>query len=580
MPSYITIVLKLFLDKITFSMTPSYLNTAKLLLFFYFTYLSYLGNAQQKPVNEKLIYAESTLAEGIRKRDSIQIAEGYYLLGKAHGSEHNYPEAYSWMYQSLRINERHKNWYSAGKVYLRLTDFELEQEHLQEAKTMLNEAVQIFLKHRVERGIIDAYYLCGQIHLMDFNPKPNYDSAMYYFKKLEVLALKDKSEKHLAEAREVIGNIYIKLHDKRALPNLEYAVMVRQKEKPESPWLRARLNLTDAYLIFKDYRKAKEILEGSQALIDKGSRFATYILVEHYETYARYFKLIGDWRSAYETKEKYELYRDEILKSDREGSVSKWRIRLETEKKDLALKLQKSQLESNKREILQQRYLLITTGIFISIFIVLVFYLYKLYQKQKLLSEHNAILIQEQNHRVKNNLQIISSLLSLQSNQLNNSEAKQAVDESQLRIEAMAVLHRQLYDTKELDKIDMEIFINNLSDIIFESYGLEEVELDHQIDLRPLEADKAVFLGLMINELISNACKHAFAGHPAPILNIDLSEKNHQITMRIKDNGLKPVSFQKKESFGMKLINMMVDQLDGHLSYEFNNGSIFTLKIT
>ncbi|WP_165372079.1 sensor histidine kinase [Emticicia agri] len=222
---------------------------------------------------------------------------------------------------------------------------------------------------------------------------------------------------------------------------------------------------------------------------------------------------------------------------------------------------------------------MILTGVFISIFIILVFYLYKLYQKQKLLSEHNAILIQEQNHRVKNNLQIISSLLSLQSNQLSDSKAKQAIDESQLRIEAMAVLHRQLYDTKELDKIDMELFIHNLSDMIFDSYGIEEVELEYHINIRPLKAEKAVFLGLMINELISNACKHAFAEHPAPVLSIDLSEKNHQITMRIKDNGLKSVSFQKKESFGMKLINMMVNQLDGHLSYEFNNGSTFTFKI-
>lgn len=560
-------------------MRPFCLNTTKQLLFFFLMFLNYLCNAQSLPINEKLIYADSILTEGIRRIDSIQIAEGYYLLGKVRGSEHNYPEAYRLMYQSLRINERHKNWYSAGKVYLRLTDFELEQEHLQEAKTMLNEAVQIFQKHKVERGIRDAYYLCGQIHLIDFNPKPNYDSAMYYFKKLEVLALKDKSEKYLATAREVIGNIYKKLHDKRALAYLEYSFHVKQKEKPESPLLRNSTNLADAYFIFKEYKRTKEILEGSQALIDQGYIFDSYVLASHYEIYSKYYKAIRDWQKAYEAKEKYELYQYEILKSDRVGSVSKWRIRLETEKKDFELKLQKSELENNQREIRQQRYLLIITGIFISIFIILVSYLYKLYQKQKLLSEHNAILIQEQNHRVKNNLQIISSLLSLQSNQLEDSEAKLAVDESQLRIEAMAVLHRQLYDTKELDKIDMELFINNLSDTIFASYGLDDVKLDYHINIRPLEADKAVFLGLMINEFISNACKHAFAEHPAPILKINLSEKNHEISMRIKDNGKKPVSFQKKGSFGMKLIHMMVTQLDGHLSYEFNKGSIFTLKI-
>ncbi|RYU97363.1 hypothetical protein [Emticicia agri] len=286
-------------------MTLSYSYTTRLLLYIYIICHSYMANAQQKPVNEKLLYAESTLAEGIRKNDSIQIAEGYYLLGKMRGSEHNYPEAYRLMYLSLRINERHKNWYSAGKVYLRLTDFELEQKHINEAKAMLNEAVQIFKEHKVEKGIRDAYYLYGMIHMADFNPRPDYDSALYYFKKLEVLALKDKSEKHLGGVREVMGTIYMKLHDKSALPNLEYAVMIKQKEKPESPWLRTRTELADAYLIFKDFKRAKKILEGSQALIDQGYKFDKYIVVTHYETYDKYYKAMGDWQKAYKAKEKY-----------------------------------------------------------------------------------------------------------------------------------------------------------------------------------------------------------------------------------------------------------------------------------
>ena len=560
-------------------MIPCDSTLAKLLLPFFLMFWSHLSIAQAKSVNERLINAKATLAEGVRERDSVKIAEGYYLLGKVRGGEHNYPAAYKLMYQSLKINERLKNWYSAGKVYLRLTDYELEQEHFQEAKTMLNEAMQIFVMYKVQKGIIDAYYLYGLIHTSKYNPKPNYDSAMYYFKKLELIALRDKSENLLEGVREMIGNIYKKLHDKRALPYLEYTAKIKQKTKPDSPLLSTLTDLADAYVIFKDYKKAKEVFERSQTLIDQGYNFDAFMLAKHYEIYTSYYKAIKDWQKAYETKEKYDLYQYELIKSDREGSVSQWRIRLETEKKDLELKLQKSELENNKNEIRQQRYLLIITGVFISIFIVLLFYLYKLYQKQKLLSEHNSILIQEQNHRVKNNLQIISSLLSLQSNQLDEPKAKQAVDESQLRIEAMAVLHRQLYDTKELDKIDMDVFINSLSDIIFESYGLEDIKQDYHIDIHPLEADKAVFLGLMINEFISNACKHAFAGHPAPVLQINLCEKHHEIILQIKDNGKKRVSFEKKESFGMKLINMMVNQLDGHLSYEFNEGSIFILKI-
>jgi len=555
------------------------LNTTKLFLL---SFLLLVGNhtmARQKPTNEKFVYARATLDEGIRKRDSTQIAEGYYLLGKAYGGEHDYPEAYRLMYQSLKINEKLKNWYSAGKVYLRLTDFELEQKKLNEAKDMLSQAVEIFQKYNIENGIVDAYYLYGLIYMIDFNPKPNYDSAMYYFRKLESLAIHNKSERHIAGAREKIGSIYTKLHDKRALPNLEYAIKIKRKENPDTPFLMRLGELASCYLMFGYLKQANEILKEAHILIDRGLIFDNYGLVYYYGVVVKYYKSIKDWEKAYEAKEKLELYQYQILQEDRTANVSQWRIKLETEKKDLELKLQKTTLDSNEKQISQQKYLLIITGVFLSILVVLLFYLYKNYQKQKQLSQHNAILIQEQNHRVKNNLQIISSLLSLQSNQLEESKAKQAVDESQLRIEAMAVLHRQLYDTQELDKIDMDVFINSLSDIIFESYGIEDIALDYQINVKPLQADKAVFLGLMINEFISNACKHAFANHPAPAFHISLSETKNQIVMQIKDNGLRPINTKKKESFGMKLINMMVDQLDGKLSYEYNRGSVFTLKI-
>ena len=198
----------------------------------------------------------------------------------------------------------------------------------------------------------------------------------------------------------------------------------------------------------------------------------------------------------------------------------------------------------------------------------------RLSHKNKRISEHNAELVREQNHRVKNNLQVLSSLLSLQSNRLSDPLAKTAIEESQLRVETMAILQRRLYDGDGLVTVQAQDFMLEITEMVLHTFGLSDtVELQTAIAPISLGADHALRVGLILNELLTNACKYAFADHEAPCLQIVFQKTQEKYHLEFGDNGpglaLDAHQRPSKHSFGMRLIEMQVAQLEG--TYQFNN---------
>ncbi|MFD2936407.1 sensor histidine kinase [Spirosoma flavum] len=212
---------------------------------------------------------------------------------------------------------------------------------------------------------------------------------------------------------------------------------------------------------------------------------------------------------------------------------------------------------------------------------------FRLYRKNQCIGATNAELVKEQNHRVKNNLQIVSSLLSLQANRLTDESAKNAVAEGQLRVEAMAILHRQLYDGDQLAMINPAEFIPELVDMVLQTFGYTHVRLVYDIDAFVLPADSALPVSLILNELTTNACKYAFPDHPDPVFHVSCRQKKNQIDLLVADNGPGmlpqfPIDARSTSStsFGMRLIQMQVDQLRGMYTFAKQTGTVFTLTFT
>ena len=193
-------------------------------------------------------------------------------------------------------------------------------------------------------------------------------------------------------------------------------------------------------------------------------------------------------------------------------------------------------------------------------------------------------LLQEIHHRVKNNMQVISSLLKLQSNSYDDERIKKPLLESQNRVKAMAAVHENLYKSKNLSSISILPFLKELTTSILASYQLssENITLEIDSDEIFINIEQASPLGLIVNELVSNSLKHAFTdGHKGEIhINLKRGNDDH-IHLCFSDDGIgMPVSldWRNSDSLGLKLVlNLAENQLDGSIKMEVNNGTQFDI---
>jgi len=203
-------------------------------------------------------------------------------------------------------------------------------------------------------------------------------------------------------------------------------------------------------------------------------------------------------------------------------------------------------------------------------------------QEQILLSlKEKEIMLREIHHRVKNNLQIVSSLLSLQAPSLTDPRAIELFRESQNRIRSMSLVHEHLYQSDSLAKVDFREYLTSVTSDLVRMYNVRGVSTVINAEVVHLEIDTAVPVGLIANELLSNALKHAFMGRTEGRIEICLRRRtNGEVELSISDNGIGfPGDFdlQRCDSMGMHLVDGLTKQIDGTLSIEQNNGSTFVV---
>jgi len=194
------------------------------------------------------------------------------------------------------------------------------------------------------------------------------------------------------------------------------------------------------------------------------------------------------------------------------------------------------------------------------------------------------ILLQEIHHRVKNNLQIISTLLYLQSGYIKDKEAFEMFNESINRIKSMALIHEKLYQFTDLGKIDVGEYIRELAADLFLSYGVKTdgIKLETHVHEVLLSINTAIPCGLIINELVSNSLRHAFPDAKKGKILIDLSlDSDYMFTLIVGDNGVgfpKDLDFRNTETLGLQLVMTLVKQLKGTIELDRSGGTAF--KIT
>ncbi|MCX6565463.1 MAG: PAS domain S-box protein [Candidatus Aminicenantes bacterium] len=191
------------------------------------------------------------------------------------------------------------------------------------------------------------------------------------------------------------------------------------------------------------------------------------------------------------------------------------------------------------------------------------------------------VLLQEIHHRVKNNMQVISSLFSIQARQVENQECREILREGQARIRSMSLVHEKLYQSRDFSKIDLPGYIKSLAVHLFQAQLVDpdQVRMETDFEDIALDINTAVPFGLILNELISNALKHGFPKGRKGILKIRLRRgAGGEVILRVADDGVGfqgNLDFRNAESFGLKIINLLVKQLDGVIDLDRTGGTAF-----
>jgi two-component sensor histidine kinase/CheY-like chemotaxis protein len=203
------------------------------------------------------------------------------------------------------------------------------------------------------------------------------------------------------------------------------------------------------------------------------------------------------------------------------------------------------------------------------------------------------VLIKELHHRVKNNLQVIASLLRLQAEAINDPTAAAVLRESQHRVEAIAMIHEQLYESADLRQVHLAHQANLLMSNLFNAFGVDSARISGQVAVCPradgsplvLGVDQAIPIGLILNELISNALKHAFPGGRSGLIRVEARAEAHSLDRRVElaviDDGVgvpEDLAARKSKSLGLQIVEILVRQFGGTWELKREAGTVFRLS--
>ena len=209
----------------------------------------------------------------------------------------------------------------------------------------------------------------------------------------------------------------------------------------------------------------------------------------------------------------------------------------------------------------------------------------KEYEKQLEESiKEKEVLLKEVHHRVKNNMQVISSILNLQSSYITDENALGIIRESQDRIKSMSFVHESLYQSKTLSEVNFAEYIQNITRNLYHSYGRPEggIELEFDLDNIYLNLDTSIPCGLIINEVVSNSLKYAFEGRDSGKIRVEFKKKSDEkMKLIISDDGIglpKDFDIENAESLGLQLVTTLVTQVSGKLDIDVTNGTSFNIE--
>lgn len=572
-------------------------------------------------------YAQRALDLAIRLKNRNEEALAYNRLGRLAHVSGRFGEALNWYHKNLRIRWDTEDTLGAchtltniGNVYknqgdhvaavenylsalsfltvIRTSDASLEAivyNNLGSAYTRLDRsdlALDYYEKSlEIRRHTGDSLdYASACLNLGSFLTRiGEWERAFGYYSTAEQIQQKFNDLDGLAKTKTNLGNLHFEKEEYvQAIGQYRIAYRNQHSLGNRTEMIRLMNNLGSSYSMLGNEDEARSYyLRGLDLAREIESKEQQALF---FENLAYSEESSGNYREALGWYYKYDSISSLLLNEENVSQVNELQARYDLLKKESDLERMEKEQARQALLINRKETQLRTTGIIIVfLFIIGVVSLIGYRQKQKaarllkyqkqILAEREKekeVLLKELNHRVKNNLQIISSMLSLQSVQLKDQIAQKAIKEGQGRIEAMSLVHQKLYQTNTVTHIDMREYVEKLILSIAFSHGYDEsdFQLNQEVQVEFMEADLAIPAGLIINELINNSFKHAFehTEHPEIAIRIVRSDEKYFIALKDNGPGFDGHAPGEKKSFGYELIQALIKQLKGEYTIKSENG--------
>lgn len=426
--------------------------------------------------------------------------------------------------------------------------------------------------------VAQSYNNIGGLFLLTNNT----DSAAHYYQ----LALQLKKELHdpLAVVLNNLGEVDLLREDYRSARSyFNKSLTLKQAAQDYTGQVVTLKNLGKLELLTGNFRQAEGFLNQGKILATQTNslEYLRDILFLLADVYSK----TGQFKNAFDHNQQLIAVKDSLLNKEKAIIISELQTRFETEKKEQQLLLMQQENQLQEANLKQQNAViaLLLIGILLGLVILVLVWINARNTRQS--KQRVEMLMRELQHRVKNNLQLLSGIFTLQSRNLKDASAIALAKGSQSRVNAIAMIHRELSGNRVDTRVSMESYVRELVEGLKSAYHYEHTEPLLQFELQDLQLDveKAMPLGLIINELVTNSFKYAFPGTTNPQLRISMKMENEMsLLLQVSDNGhqVKDVTYyESTRSFGLNMVRTLVRELRGKLEIHLQNGTHFHLHI-
>lgn len=498
-------------------------------------------------------------------------ATTYFKIAWVHKKKEEIEKAMVADLAALKLMEAINDQEGVAGAMGRVSDDLTRQGRHKEALDYAKRTIEICEKNGFKVELVYAFFNAGNVSMAmgEFS-----ESLVYYDKAIALNRELNLGDMNLCDLSNSRGNALKRLKRyPEALSEYKKAQALAQKINYTNAFSAVLANLGEINLLMKNYPEALKYQLKTIELMEKDGDRSN--IIENYLHVSTIYEKMDNYPMALAFQKKARLLKDSTATKESDAAMSELLTKYETEKKQATIATQQQQLSQQSRV----QWLSIGIAALLAGFLFVGYRSYMARTKaNKLLAiknSENELLLKEIHHRVKNNLEVVSSLLALQSAQIDDQHTKDAMQEGQNRVQSIGIVHQKLYLGTNLGAIEMKDYFINLGESILDSFGAEKrVTIECAMEQLDVDIDTAVPLGLIVNELLTNTLKYAFpTGQNGKVLIKLEKRKDGILQLEVSDNGVGKSGVTQGTGFGGQLVSLLTKQLSGSMRENTENGT-------